>query len=1647
MRKLLIAGLLGLSSLALAQEPMRVVRCDAVAMRSTISNIYVTPENETYITNEEGIFRVFDLNLAEPLAVPDGQESLLQYPGGNALITWDEGELNRTIGGVLSQGNPVTATYYDADQDELWVGTAASGLFICKTKPRLRLVEQMYTRNSKLRSDYINTIHRDYRGTYWIGTRYGVLKGRDNRWEVIERDFNIESIATDSSKVWFLGNNLVGYLDRRDTWYPIELPNRTTEGRLRKITFDPTGNLWIASEILTQYNPETQGVTVYGPAAYYTSEFATVLRVNRDSALWVGTEDKGLYLIEKESAMTVSLLVDRELTCAEDDPGGRLEVRITGGSDPYRIDWSQRALTGSSADQLMAGTYTVSVTDASGKSKTATAELEDPNITLDLRVQAPESEPGAQDGRAIVEVSGGSPGYRYAWDTGEKVRVASSLTGGIHRVTVTDTKGCTAVGEVSVEQKAADLMVDITTTSTIPCSDASAGALSATVRGGREPFAYEWNNGANTAQIRALTEGTYQLTVTDSEGTTQEAEVLLIAPLPLEVDAQVVANASTNQSDGKAEVTVSGGTQPYTYRWDSRESEARAERLNAGTHQVTVTDANGCTATASVEITEDILPLTTSLEIANPVRCPGDINGALSVQPQGGKPPYAYRWNSPALSGRQVSGLPPGNYAVTVVDAAGQETSAQASLSEPSSIQVQAVPSQPASTDNADGQATVQASGGSPPYTFVWSNGQTTEIATGLAPGEYQVTVTDSNGCTTTGSVAINENILPLAATITPTTQLTCAGQTNAGAKVVVQGGKAPFRYAWSSGSAGSEVSGLAAGNYTVTVTDAEGTTQTASLSITEPEALITRTRVVEPASTDGADGQANVEVSGGTAPYSYAWDNGQTNADANGLTPGIHQVTVTDANGCSTRAEVTIPENILPLTVDLTQTAAINCAGAQTGALAAEVRGGKAPFTYNWSTGASAERLSDLPSGEYGLTITDAEGTQQSARTRINQPQAIVLDASPVQPASTDSRDGQARVRVTGGSQPYTYRWDSGEEEATATRLAPGSHTVTVTDASGCTATAEVTITENILPLVVEAEQGSAISCAGDATASARAAIQGGKGPFTYAWSTGATSEEVTELPAGTYGLTVTDAESTEQTTRLQIEEPSALVPEAIALEPASTDGSDGQARVRVTGGSQPYTYRWDSGEEEATATRLAPGSHTVTVTDASGCTATAEVTITENILPLVVEAEQGSAISCAGDATASAVATIQGGKGPFTYTWSTGATTKEVTGLSAGAYDVTVTDAEGTEQTARLQIEEPPALVLEATAVEPASTDGSDGQARVRVTGGSQPYTYRWDSGENEATATRLAPGTHVVTVTDASGCTATAEVTITENILPLELTLEVYEPISCYGAQDGALSTKVQGGKAPYSYDWGAASFTDGPTGLAPGTYSLTVADATGQSASSTISLTQPDSLSIDLRAITPSTGGAKSDGKAEVAVVGGTPEYQIRWSSGETTPRANQLDIGNQGVTVTDANGCEVEKNFPVEERMISGLVADKVETGQTIQMEALRFDADSTNVNADMYPLLDELYQFLNANPNVEVEIGGHTNDIPPDYYCDELSTARAKSVADYLVRRGVSDTQVSYRGYGKRQPIASNDTPEGRAKNQRVEIKVLNTDG
>ena len=756
--------------------------------------------------------------------------------------------------------------------------------------------------------------------------------------------------------------------------------------------------------------------------------------------------------------------------------------------------------------------------------------------------------------------------------------------------------------------------------------------------------------------------------------------------------------------------------------------------------------------------------------------------------------------------------------------------------------------------------------------------------------------------------------------------------------------------------------------------------------------------------------------------------------------------MTVTDQNGCTATARVEISENILPLQVALEATQSIGCAGSKTGAIAAQVSGGKGPYDYAWSAGGqSGSEAQELAAGSYSLTVSDAAGNSAEGSLELGEPSALQAQAQAVSPASTNNSDGVAKASASGGTGPYTYAWDTGADSGQAEGLTPGPHSVTVTDQNGCTATAQVEISENILPLQVALEATQSIDCAGSKTGSIAAQVSGGKGPYDYAWSAGGQSgSEAQELAAGSYSLTVSDAAGNSAEGSLELGEPSALQAQAQAVSPASTNNSDGVAKASASGGTGPYTYAWDTGADSGQAEGLTPGPHSVTVTDQNGCTATAQVEISENILPLQVALEATQSIDCAGSATGSIAAQVSGGKGPYDYAWSAGGQSGgDARELAAGSYSLTVSDAAGNSTEGSLELGEPSALQAQAQAVSPASTNNSDGVAKASASGGTGPYTYAWDTGAENGQAEGLAPGPHSVTVTDQNGCTATAQVDISESILPLDLTLQLSQPISCAGQSDAVVQATVSGGKPPFTYQWNDTALSgEMADGLSAGDYVLTVTDVAGTSQSAAVSVEAPAPLTLDFERVEPAFSDRSEDGKAVASAKGGTPPYTYEWSNGATSSTADGLDLGSYSLTVTDANGCAASGDVEIKERVIKELTR-ALSSGQTIQMQKVQFEADSTNIQESVEPILDEIYLFLQDNPSAVVEIGGHTNNLPPAAYCDSLSTARARAVAEYLIAKGIPSKQVYYKGYGKRDPLYSNKTEYGRRRNQRVEIKII----
>ncbi|RVT79581.1 hypothetical protein EOD40_00265 [Flavobacterium sufflavum] len=832
-----------------------------------------------------------------------------------------------------------------------------------------------------------------------------------------------------------------------------------------------------------------------------------------------------------------------------------------------------------------------------------------------------------------------------------------------------------------------------------------------------------------------------------------------------------------------------------------------------------------------------------------------------------------------------------------------------------------------------NGTASVTASGGVTSYSYSWSpSGGTGATATGLAAGSYTCTITDSE------STQITKNFTLTQPTVINTasgsqTNVSCNGGTNGSVSVSPSGGTPGYTYSWSpSGGTAATATGLAAGSYTVTVTDANGCTATRNYTLTQPSAINTSSGSQTNVSCNGGtNGSASVSPSGGTPGYTYSWSpSGGTAATATGLAAGSYTVTVTDANGCTATRNYTLTQPSAINTSSGSQTN-VSCNGGTNGSASVSPSGGTPGYTYSWSpSGGTAATATGLAAGSYTVTVTDANGCTATRNYTLTQPSAInTSSGSQTNVSCNGGTNGSASVSPSGGTPGYTYSWSpSGGTAATATGLAAGSYTVTITDANGCTATRNYTITQ---PSAISTASGSQtnVSCNGGTNGSASVSPSGGTPGYTYSWSpSGGTAATATGLAAGSYTVTVTDANGCTATRNYTITQPSAINTASGSQTNVSCNGgTNGSASVSPSGGTPGYTYSWSpSGGTAATATGLAAGSYTVTITDANGCTATRNYTITQ---PSAISTASGSQtnVSCNGGTNGSASVSPSGGTPGYTYSWSpSGGTAATATGLAAGSYTVTITDANGCTATRNYTITQPSAIsTASGSQTNVSCNGGTNGSASVSPSGGTPGYTYSWSpSGGTAATATGLAAGSYTVTVTDANGCTATRNYTITQPSA-ISTASGSQTNVSCNGGANGSASVSPSGGTPGYTYSWSPSGGTAATaTGLAAGSYTVTITDANGCTATRNYTITEPSALSFTTTTLPgydynqtynqtiSATGGTGT--KTYAVTAGSLPSGISLASNGVLSGTSTQIADSNFTITVTDANSCTAAYNF-------------------------------------------------------------------------------------------------------------------------------------
>ncbi|QQS29846.1 MAG: DUF11 domain-containing protein [Sphingobacteriales bacterium] len=1187
---------------------------------------------------------------------------------------------------------------------------------------------------------------------------------------------------------------------------------------------------------------------------------------------------------------------------------GMINSTVNGGTPGYSYNWGG-GVTTEDRTGLLAGTYTVTVTDANGCTITTSATITEPTALLISCSKTDVSITNGSDGSATVNANGGTVTYSYLWSNGQTTSVINGISAGTYSVTVTDANGCSAFCSTTLTEPSCTLGLAISAEDAL-CNGDSNGSIDLTISGAQGSIAILWNDGATTEDRTGLTAGTYSVTVTDDGNCTASISITVNEPEELAMAGTVTDVTITNGTDGTIDIAVMGGTLPYSYLWSDGSTDEDRSNLPSGMYSVTVTDANGCTLDESFSINEPGCALSLNIT-AEDALCNGDANGSIDLTITGAQGSISIVWNDGATS-EDRTGLTAGTYSVTVTDSGNCTATISVTVNEPDVLGMTGNVTNVTITNGSDGTISVTVTGGTLPYSYLWSDGATTEDRTGLTAGTYSVTVTDANDCADEASFTLAEPPCSLELDISAEDAL-CNGDANGSIDLTITGAQGSVTILWNDGATSEDRTGLTAGNYSVTVTDSGNCSATISVTVNEPEVLGMTGSVTNVTITNGSDGTISVTVSGGTTPYSYLWNDGSIDEDRINLPAGTYSVTVTDANGCLLEQSFSINEPGCALELEIDAEDAL-CNGDANGSIDLTITGAQGSVTILWNDGATSEDRTGLTTGNYSVTVTDSGNCSATISVTVNEPEVLGMTGSVTNVTITNGSDGTISVTVSGGTTPYNYLWNDGSTDEDRINLPAGTYSVTVTDANGCSLEQSFTINEPGCALELEIDAEDAL-CNGDANGSIDLTITGAQGSVTILWNDGATSEDRTGLTAGNYSVTVTDSGNCSATISVTVNEPEVLGMTGSVTNVTITNGSDGTISVTVSGGTSPYSYLWNDGSTDEDRINLPAGTYSVTVTDANGCSLEQSFTINEPGCALELEIDAEDAL-CNGDANGSINLIIMGAQGSLTFLWNDGATSEDRTGLSAGTYSVTVTDSGNCTASISVTVNEPEVLGMTGSITNVTITNGSDGTVNITVTGGTLPYSYLWSDGATTEDRTGLSAGTYSVTVTDANGCSEEASFTLSEPPCSLELDISAEDAL-CNGDANGSIDLTITGAQGSVTIFWNDGATTEDRTGLTAGTYSVTVTDSGNCSATISVSVNEPEVLGMT-GSITNVTITNGNDGTVSITVTGGTLPYSYLWSDGATTEDRTGLSAGTYSVTVTDANGCLDEASFTLAE---------------------------------------------------------------------------------------------------------------------------------
>jgi len=1177
-------------------------------------------------------------------------------------------------------------------------------------------------------------------------------------------------------------------------------------------------------------------------------------------------------------------------------PGDGTILNAGNGYSSYQ--WSNGGSTTAALSVGTPGTYSVTVTNAAGCTGTASVMVTQSSVPT----PAINGVTSICAGQSTTLTTGNFASY--AWSPSGSTQSINVNTPGTYSVTVTNAAGCPGSASVTVSQPASP-MTSITGNNSICVGE------STTLNAGAGFSSYLWSpGGANTQQITVSAGGTYNVTVTNAAGCQGTASFNVTQAASLTPAISGVLNFCPGE-----QTTLSLVGTYSTYAWSTGSSSPSINVGTANTYSVTVTSAGGCVGSTSVNVIQSPSPTpaisgdldycaglstqldagagyssylwsdgtsgqsttvatpgpqsvtvtnnqgcegtATALVVQNPNPAP-NITGLTAICPTGGSTtlqvsggPYTnYQW-SPGQSTPSITANSAGPIQVTVTDGNGciGNTQTQITLLQ---APMPTISGPAAICQGSNG--TLTGAGGFTNYS--WSTGSTTSTTSVSAAGAYGLTVTDSNGCTGSTSYNVAVNSLP---TVTIDGDLDfCAGESSQ-----LDAGSGFTNYQWSNTQTGQYNTVSSSGNFSVTVTDANGCQNSTTALVTEynlPEAEI--------AGSLSFCENGSTTLSGGSFA-AYLWSNGETTATISTGLPGDYSLLITDANGCSDSDTVTVQ-----LLTELTPSVSGDLSFCEGNNSLLDAGTGYA--TYLWSDGSDASQLTVSSSGIYSVTVSDADGCMgETSVTVVENP----LPVPNISGAATFCAGSSATLSATPGF--VTYQWTDGSDTETIAVASGGNYQLTVTDGNGCQNTASFAIQE--IPLPTPSISGIPGFCPGaSATLTANAGYQ------NYLWNTGQGTATISAATTDNFSVTVTDAFGCTGNTSIQVAEYATTTPVISGV----LDFCPGIGTSLNASGNF-VNYSWTGGAQSQTLPVSQAGVYGVTATDANGCQTTAAVTATEfTVTPPGIT---GIDEFCTGSTT-----TVSAQLGYASYQWSNGTSGNQLTVSNGGPYTVTATDVNGCLSNASITITQNPLPVAAISGDLDYCTGNS-----TTLDAGASFAAYQWTGGAATQTLTVNTPGTYNVTVTNAFGCQSSTAVNVIQNPLPQP------QILGTAAFCDGNTST-LSSNAAFANYLWSNGASGSAITVSASGNYGLTVTDNNGCVNAANLVVTEHPLPQFTIVGDLDFCDGLSST----LSVSNAYPTYL--WSNQSSAVSLPVNSSGNYSVTVTDLNGCQNSNTVAVVE---------------------------------------------------------------------------------------------------------------------------------